>query len=246
MKPGKYDPPNKEEILNQYPQIRTIGEIISGKPFNTVLPEKAKDGEGSSRASEELSSQTPIKRGRKAIVTPPRIEIVCEVLSKGGSERAACLKAGIGSTAWNHAKKTQEELRVKIVAVREVWAQLKYKRHMHALYESQSMRAATHKAKRPKPTHQAKMVMWYLTTRIPLNVVALTREQEQKACEEFNYFLDQWDRQKTAFGLMKKTYKKRAELRGQNPQELQAERAESMKRFVGNNGTVFGANYGVP
>jgi hypothetical protein len=59
--------------------------------------------------------------------------------------------------------------------------------------------------------------VWHLTTRVPLNVVAIPEIEIVQACERFNLPLETWRRQESAFGLLKKVYARRAQLRGQQP-----------------------------
>jgi hypothetical protein len=61
----------------------------------TQFPSKATAGDEASRAS--------VKRGRKPVVTPERVNMICELLARGESERSACIRVGIGSTAWGAA-----------------------------------------------------------------------------------------------------------------------------------------------
>jgi len=83
------------------------------------------------------------------------------------------------------------------------------------LYESQAARSATRKALKPQPTHQAKPVVWYLTTRVPLNLAAIPETEIVQACEWSNFPIETWQRQKRTFGLLQKVYAKRAAIRGQ-------------------------------
>jgi hypothetical protein len=185
------------------------------KVSNTVaiteaqFPSKATADNEASRAS--------LKRGRKPVVTPERINTICELLTGGESERSACIRAGIGSTSWGVAKRNSADLRQRISRARDQWAQLQHARHTAALHESQAMRSANRKALKPQPTHQAKLVVWHLTTRVPLNVVAIPETEIASACEQFNLPLETWRRQESAFGLLKKVYSRRAQLRGPQP-----------------------------
>jgi hypothetical protein len=79
------------------------------------------------------------------------------------------------------------------------------------------MRSANRKALKPQPTHQAKLVVWHLMYRVPLYWVAIPDTEIAKACERFNLPLETWLRQEKAFGLLKKVYSRRAQLRGQQP-----------------------------
>jgi hypothetical protein len=74
------------------------------------------------------------------------------------------------------------------------------------------------KACKPQPTHQAKLVAWHLTARVPLNLAAIPEAEIARACERFNLPLETWQRQELAFGLTKKVYAKRAAMRGQQVQ----------------------------
>jgi hypothetical protein len=124
---------------------------------------------------------------------------------------------GIGLTAWNSAKRSDAALRERIAGARDDWAQLRHARHAAALYESQSMRAANRKALKPQPTHQAKLVAWHLTYRVPLHFAAIPETEIAQACERFNLSLETWTRQERAFGLLRKVYARRAKLRGEQP-----------------------------
>jgi hypothetical protein len=77
------------------------------------------------------------------------------------------------------------------------------------------MRAAGRKALKPQPTHQAKLVAWHLTFRVPLHFAAIPEMEIVQACERFNLPLETWRRQERAFSLLKKVYAKRAAIRGQ-------------------------------
>jgi len=83
------------------------------------------------------------------------------------------------------------------------------------LYESQAARSATRKALKPQPTHQAKLVVWYLTTRVPLNLAAIPETEIVQACEWSNFPIETWQRQERTFGLLQKVYAKRAAICGQ-------------------------------
>jgi hypothetical protein len=157
----------------------------------------------------------PRKRGRKPVVTPERIEMICGLLAKGESEKSACIRAGIGLTAWNTAKRSNASLRQRIAEARDDWARLRHKQHAAALYESQSTRSANRKALKPQPTRQAKLVAWHLTFRVPLHFAAIPETDIKEACERFGMSLDRWQRQERAFGLLGKVYAKRAKLRGE-------------------------------
>jgi hypothetical protein len=55
--------------------------------------------------------------------------------------------------------------------------------------------------------------VWHLTTRIPLNVVAIPETEIASACERFNLPFETWRSQERAFGLLQKVYAKRAAIR---------------------------------
>ena len=168
--------------------------------------------------SNDDASRATLRRGRKPVVTPDRVEMICQMRARGESERAGCIRAGIGQTAWSKAKRNSAELRERIAKARDDWARLRHARHLAVLHESQVARSATRKAKKPQPMHQAKLVMWHLTARVPLNQAAIPGEELTRACERFNLPIETWRRQELAFGLMKKVYAKRAAMRGQQMQ----------------------------
>ena len=101
-------------------------------------------------------------------------------------------------------------------------------------------RAADGKALRPQPTHQAKLVMWYLMFRPPLYFAAIPEAELMQACARFNISVETWRRQERAFGLLRKVYAKRAALRGQQqprtvpawPQPFQNWPSEGTEYFV--------------
>jgi hypothetical protein len=157
------------------------------------------------------------KTGRKPIVTSARVDLICSLLAEGESETAGCRLAGVGLTAWHEAKKKSQTIRDQIAAARDQWARLRYQRHMAALYQSQAMRAASRKAQRPRPIHQANLVVWHLSTRVPINIIAIPDEDIAAACQSFDLSLETWWQQARAFGLMQKVYGKRSKIRGQQP-----------------------------
>lgn len=211
---GKYDPPDKVRLLAENPSISSTCELMVAAA-EAKFPPKAKRDDSASRATPPESTAATPKRGRKPVVTPERVQLICQMLARGETERAACLRAGIGLTGWNAAKRHNAELRERIATARADWARLRHAQHAAALYESQATRSATRKALKPQPTYQAKLVVWHLTTRVPLNLAAIPETEIASACERFNLPLETWRRQERAFGLLKKVYAKRAAIRGQ-------------------------------
>ena len=214
---GKYDPPNKAALLAQFRRTPSTVELAVAAA-EAQFPQKVKADHEASRASvgEDASSQ-PRKRGRKPVVTPERVKMICELLAHGESEKSACIRAGIGLTAWNTAKRSNASLNERIAGARDEWARLRHARHAAALYESQSMREANRKALKPQPTRQAKLVAWHLTYRVPLNFAAIPETEIAQACEHFNLSLETWVRQERAFGLLRRVYANRAKIRGEQP-----------------------------
>ena len=212
---GKYDPPNKAALLAQFSRMPSTVELAVAAA-EAQFPPKAEADDDASRAevSKDSSSQ-PRKRGRKRVVTPERAKIICELLAHGESEKSACIRAGIGLTAWNTAKRSNASLGERIAGARDEWARLRHARHAAALYESQSMRAANRKALKPQPTRQAKLVAWHLTYRVPLHFAAIPEADIREACGRFNLALETWTRQERAFGLLRKVYAQRAKIRGE-------------------------------
>jgi len=223
---GRYDPPEKAKLLAANPRISSTCELMVAAAEAQLPPKVKGAGEASRVSSTEdgkllahtqaraMDCQTA-KRGRKAVVTPERVQMICELLARGESEHSACIRAGIGLTAWSAAKRRDAALRGRIGSARDDWARLRHQQHAAALFESQTARAAGRKALKPQPTHQAKLVAWHLTFRLPLNFAAIPETEIVQACERFNLPLDTWRRQERAFGLLKKVYAKRAKIRGE-------------------------------
>jgi hypothetical protein len=211
---GKYDPPNKAKLLAENLRIDSTCELMVAAA-KAQFPPKAKNDESASRAEPLEDVTLTAKRGRRRVVTPQRVEKICDALAQGQSETAACLRVGIGLTAWSIAKRSNPDFRRRVASARDDWAKLRHARHAAALYESQWARSASRKALKPQPTYQAKLMMWHLTTRVPLNFVAIPESEIKGGCEKFNLPLDTWRRQERAFGLLRKVYAKRAAIRGQ-------------------------------
>jgi hypothetical protein len=72
-------------------------------------------------------------------------------------------------------------------------------------------------SRKMRAAHQAKLVAWHLTFRVPLHFAAIPETEIVQACERFNITLETWKRQERAFGLLQKVYAKRAAIRGQQP-----------------------------
>jgi hypothetical protein len=222
--PGKYDPPNKAQLMAQFRRTPSIPELMVAAA-EAQFPSKVKHDDGATRATptENESLETHAtgcqsqKRGRKAVVTPGRVKLICDLLARGETERGACIRAGIGSTAWNGAKRVSSALRDRIASARDDWARLRHQQRAAALYESQSAREASRKVLKPRPTKQANWMFWHLVARVPLHFVVIPDEEIVAACEHCNMHLETWRRQERAFGLMRKVYAKRAAIRGQQP-----------------------------
>jgi len=214
---GKYDPPNKAALLARFNRTPSTVELAVAAAEAQFPPKVKADDEASRVCVGDDSNSQPSKRGRKPVVTPERVQMICALIAKGESENSACIRAGIGLTAWNTAKRSDASLRERIAEARDDWARLRHAQHAAALYESQSMRAANRKALKPQPTHQAKLVAWHLTYRVPLHFAAIPEADIKEACERFGVSLDTWQRQQRAFGLLKKVYARRAKLRGEQP-----------------------------
>ncbi len=223
MKLGKYDPPNKEEMLKNNPGASTLGDLL--RPYREIrkpldYEDLAKMENLNISNQEDDASRARRKKGRKRVLTPEKIRLICKTIEEGATEKASRIKAGVSGAVFYEAKRTDVAFQQVLAEAHQRWTDLRFRRHQAALYASQSMRAAGLKAKRPTPTQQAGLVHWHLTFNVPLYFAAITREQEDEACKRFGYCLDQWDRQKEAFGLMQKIYRKRAKLRGENPQAM--------------------------
>lgn len=217
--PGKYDPPGKVQLMAQFRRTPSVPELMVAAA-EEQFPPKLKDNDRAScaRATDEVKVGRQLKKpGRKPVVTPERVQSICEALSRGESECSAILRAGIGLTAWSSAKRSDAGLRERIASARDDWARLRHGQHAAALYESQAMRAADRKALKPTPTRQAKLVAWHLTFRVPLHFAAIPEAEIAQACARFNLSRATWTRQERAFGLLRKVYARRAKIRGEQP-----------------------------
>jgi hypothetical protein len=214
---GKYDPPNKKQLLAQFRRTPCTPELMVAAAEAQFPPKvTASDDASCARATDEATVDRQLsKRGRKAVVTPERVKLICALLARGETELGACIRAGIGSTAWSAAKRVDSTLRARIASARDDWARLRHQQRAAALYESQSARDANRKALKPYPTYQAKLVAWHLTFRVPLHFAAIPEAEIVTACERFKMHLETWQRQERAFGLLQKVYAKRAKIRGQ-------------------------------
>lgn len=222
---GKYDPPHKAALLAQFRRTPSTVELMVAAA-EAEFPPKGEIAGDASRASATQTDTSPAhsqaravdpkppKRGRKPVVTPRRVQLICELIATGQTERAACIRAGIGSTAWNTAKRADAGLRHRIAVARDDWARLRHAQHAAALFESQCGRSAGQKAVKPHPTKQANMVFWHLVKRVPLNFVAIPASEIMAACQHFSMSTETWVRQERVFGLMRKVYAKRAAIRG--------------------------------
>lgn len=191
----------------------------------------------------EGTSPTIRPRGRKKVLTPSRIAIICEAIVKGATERAARLLGGVCAAVFYATKKNDPAFRKAIEEARQKWANVRHLQHRNALEASRWLRAGRRKPKRPEPIVQAKLIAFHLIHRVPLTLASISPKEEQEACIEWNLPFDAWQRQKEAFKLMQKIYKKRAELRGQNPQVMQAEESQPIRR-VFRNQTDYNPTYG--
>lgn len=212
----KHDPPNKDKLMASFRRTPSTTELMVAAA-EAQFPSKVESEDDASRAKQPKDctiAPPPLKRGRKPIVTPERVRVICEALSNGDSESLACMRAGISLTTWNKAKRADQGLRLRIESAREEWARLRHAQRAAALYESQAMRAANRKALKPQPTYQAKLVVRHLTVRLPLHFAAIPEAEIVSACERFSIPLETWRRQERAFHLMKKVYTRRAEIRG--------------------------------
>ncbi len=220
----KHDPPNKAQLLRDNPGIHSVCELmvehacLSAKTPNEGEASRASLSQDANSLAHTQARAVPPHsktRGRKQVVTPERVQMICAMMANGESERAGCLRAGISETAWTMAKRNDAGLRDRIASCRDEWAKCKHTRHVAALYESQLARAAGRAALKPAPTKQAKAVAHYLTTQVPLHFAAIPEQKINAACERYNLPFETWQRQERAFGLLKKVYGRRAAIRGQ-------------------------------
>lgn len=226
MKKRKHDPPNKAQLLRDNPGIGSVCELmvehasLSAKTPNEGDASRASLSQDADSLAHTRARAVPPyskKRGRRHAVTPERVQMICAMLADGESERAGCLRAGISETSWTTAKRNDVGLRERIASARDEWAKRRHTRHVAALYESQSARAAGRKALKPQPIRQAKWMVRYLATRVPLHFAAIPEDEITQARERCGLSLETWRRQERAFGLMRKAYEQRAKIRGYQP-----------------------------
>jgi hypothetical protein len=134
---GKYDPQNKAALLAQFRRIPSTVELAVAAAEGQFPPKMKTDHDASRAGVSDDASSQPRKRGRKPVGTPQRVQTICGLLALGESEKSACIRAGIGLTAWNTAKRSDAALRERIAGARDEWARLRHARHAAALYESQ-------------------------------------------------------------------------------------------------------------
>lgn len=259
MMSGKYDPPNKAELIAQFRRTPSTAELMIADA-ERGLSAKEQAGSDASRARSALlsnsltragahtqaramSPQNP-KRGRKPVVTAENVEAVCKRIAEGDTEQAALLFVGIGQSTWTDAKRNSNDLQARVRAARGEWAQLRYQRHVAARYESQMARSAGLKVLKPQPIKQASLVVWHLVHRVPLNLAAIPATEITQACERFSLSADRWHRQESAFGLMKQVYDRRRQLRGYNPIRPDAEQQQqSAPAWLSDESTTYGPQY---
>jgi hypothetical protein len=136
--------------------------------------------------------------------------MICELLAHGETERSACIRAGIGLTVGMLLSETAQ-IYASVLQRLVTNGRKSGARHTAALHESQGMRAANRKAPKPRPIHQANLVVWHLRAEVRLNIVAIPETEIIQACERFNLPPETWRRQESAFGLLKKVYARRAQ-----------------------------------
>jgi hypothetical protein len=219
---GRYDPPDKAQLMSQFRRTPSMPELMVAATEAQFPPKVSSNGDASRAIlldNGQCPNSQPQKRGRKTVVTAAKVQRICELLSLGESECSACVRAGIGLTAWNAAKRDSVTIRERIASARDDWARLRHARLVAARYESQAARDASRKALRPEPIRQAKWMVWNLATRVPLNFVVIPEGEIASACKRCGLHLETWRRQDAAFGLMRKIYEKRAKIRGEQPSQ---------------------------
>ncbi len=74
---GKYDPPNKEQLLADNPRISSTVELMVAAAEAQFPPKVKPEGDASCAKV-----------------------VICGLIAKGKTEKSACIRAGISSTAW--------------------------------------------------------------------------------------------------------------------------------------------------
>ncbi len=130
---GKYDPPNKEQLVADNPRISSTVKLMvaaAGARFPPKVKTEDKalcaGAAGDSKVLPHTQARAMdhpnLKRGRKRVVTLEKIHMICGRITNGETEQSACIRAGISSTAWNAAKRSDANLRERIAGARDDWA----------------------------------------------------------------------------------------------------------------------------
>ena len=164
---------------------------------------------------QKTRQQTP-KRGRKAVVTPERVQLIfarCWRAAKA-SERLVSEPELVSRPGMLLSETAQICASVlhRLVAIGQGFDMRSMRQLCMRVRQLDRQRARRFK---PQPTHQAKLVVWYLTTRVPLNLEAIPETEIVQACEWSNFPIETWQRQERTFGLLQKVYAKRAAICGQ-------------------------------
>jgi hypothetical protein len=81
---------------------------------------------------------------------------------------------------------------------------------------ARATRMSARKAKKPSLPKQANLIRWVLTTQVPLDHIQIPEEMIREACNRYRYDYEEWLRVERRYGLMRKIYDRRAQIRG-NP-----------------------------
>ncbi len=90
---GKYDPPNKEQLLADNPRIETTVELMVAAAEAQFPPKVQPEGDASCAKVAEDSKSLPhaqahamnnpnLKRGRKRVVTLAKVQMICGLIAK--------------------------------------------------------------------------------------------------------------------------------------------------------------------
>lgn len=158
---------------------------------------------------------------RSAVYTPQVIAQVLSLIEGGCTEKAACTRAGIIANGWAKLKLRHPDIREKAIAAKEVARRSRLEKDEQQQGELRAMRDSAKAARRPPSNSLPKdinLIRYYLATKVPLDLACLDRAIIERACALYGTPFERWLVHEERFRIMDWVYKKRAEIRGERPQ----------------------------
>src|SRR4051794_13473653 len=131
------------------------------------------------------SHVTPCPRGRRPTLTPERVEKILQFVAEGDTEFAAAIRAGSAPPTWYSYKRRHPSVQACVDDAKAQAAAKRYEAHKAALREAYILRAANRRprSKKSSATKQARVVLWMLIYRVPLNIPTIPEPEIRRACE---------------------------------------------------------------